>query len=93
MTYLTDEERKEDCTYTTNDNCFKFSFKRDLSGGVKVRAIYLEEELPRNKVAQAVAEFMLYWMLNTYEKLNGFAGIDCVKWDVHSVIKDGKLEL
>lgn len=93
MAYLTDEERKEKCTYVTNDNRFKFFYKRDLSNGVKVRAtIYPEEDLPHNKVAQAVAEFILFWTFNTYEKLNGFAGIDCVEWDVYSVIKDDKLE-
>ena len=82
MSYFTEEERKEHLIH----NCEFFQFEScvDLSKGVTIRAIHYElDYILKNKpeaLASDSVRFGIWWNNNFHKKLNGFSGIDCVKF-------------
>lgn len=82
MSYYTEEERKEEWIF----ECDHFTFKtcKDLSRGVtvtprNVNTAILGQEL-MNMLAQEISRFTFYWLLYHKDKLNGFSGLDTIKW-------------
>ena len=77
MKYLTNEQRKQKYVYVVNR--FTFETNCDLSDTVKVHHFRqgLEEHL-----AQELGCFIGSWMLNIYPQLNGFPGLDTVKYEL-----------
>lgn len=82
MAYLSDKERKEPikriCRY------YEFTSCADLSQGVKIRPL---TENPEYKtatylIAQDVASFTAWWINAVHKNLNGFSGMDTIKWEV-----------
>jgi hypothetical protein len=74
--YLTQEERKypigHGCTHATIEAV------ADLSGGVTIKPYcgnYTKEQM-----ACDVAQFTAWWCREIHKRLNGFSGLDCIKW-------------
>ena len=80
FSYLPEKERRENRVYVTNDNQIQFNYKNDLSSGVKISHVH-SEKISHEMLAAATAEFMFHW-LPTLEKLNGFPGLDTIKWSI-----------
>lgn len=82
MSYLTQEERKQPISHMCN--YFTFKSCADLSQGVKITAITGNPKYKENPnlIAQDVACFTCWWVLTFRENLNGFAGLDTIKWEV-----------
>jgi len=82
MAYLTEEERKESfvhhCGYHIFSSCV------DLSQGVKVTPIryFYNYPISKEQLAKDTAIFIAYWMNLFYPKLNGFSGLDTIKWTI-----------
>jgi hypothetical protein len=86
--YYTDEERKRAWTY--HATFYTFITKYDLSGGVIVKQDISD---PRNTIdavikskpeflVRDVAEFIANFMLWHHPHLNGFSGMDTIKWTI-----------
>lgn len=82
MAYLTEEQRKE--FLIRNFEFFQFESCVDLSKGVTIRSIHYDlDYILKNKpeaLARDSARFGLWWSNNFLSKLNGFQGMDCVKF-------------
>lgn len=81
--FYTDKERKEEWIF----DCDHFTFQtcRDLSCGVTVTPkasimTYPRQELI-NMLTQETSRFTFYWLFYHKNKLNGFSGLDTVKWN------------
>jgi hypothetical protein len=81
MSYLTQEDRKEMCTH--HGNYYTFHYVRDLSEDVH---IYHKQPMTfvvaKERLAADVMQFTAMWMLDTFTRLNGFPGIDTVRFIV-----------
>jgi len=80
--YITTEERKKKLTHMCN--YFNFESCIDLSQGVKVTPILRGKdmvEIPFNVIAQDIACFTAWWTMNILPTLNGFSGLDTIKWE------------
>jgi hypothetical protein len=98
MSYLTEAERKEKIIH----NCEYYQFEScvDLSQGVKIKQIYYrDEDLTKThpeKLAVDVAQFTIWWTYSFHKKLNGFSGIDTIKFEVipnKDCVKRAKLSI
>jgi hypothetical protein len=76
MSYLTEVERKQRRMDIFNDVTFEYT--RDLSGEVLV---HLPMEYNEESLSKAITMFIGMFMIETYEKLNGFSGFDSVKYN------------
>lgn len=82
MAYLTEEERKKPfshvCDYFIFESCV------DLSIGIKATPIVPDksnEMVNPDIIARDVATLTTWWIMNILPTLNGFSGIDTIKWD------------
>jgi len=80
MAYYTDEQRKERL-YREYDY-FRFETRNDLSGGIKVTQVSNCGDQFAEKLAADTAIFISYFMLFHYPHLNGFSGMDTVRWEI-----------
>lgn len=84
MSYLTEAERKEKIIH----NCEYYQFEScvDLSEGVKIKQLYYRDDdlIKTNpeKLAADVAQFTIWWTYSFHKKLNGFSGIDTIRFNV-----------
>lgn len=80
MSYLTNDERKEMCTH--HGNYYTFHYIRDLSEDVQLYQKYTGRDVTTQKerLAADVMQFTAMWMLDTFPRLNGFPGIDTVRF-------------
>ncbi len=86
MSYLTEEQRKEQ--YTDSQTYFHFESKIDLSDGVTVYQRYpINEKDFANILANETACFIVRWIISVREKLNGFSGMSCVNFNVERLKK------
>lgn len=74
---LSDEERKKKIDHYSNGYLFESCI--DLSIGVTVTKKDWQDDSKEN-LAAAVAEFITFWRINYRDRLNGFAGVDSIKW-------------
>jgi hypothetical protein len=85
--YLTDEEREKEIGYTAK-NGIKFNCRRDLYNSIRI-VLPKRWDAHQDKealIAEATAEFMGWFMLETYPLLNGFAGYDCLRFDIEKTV-------
>lgn len=82
MSFISEEERKKPlkhmCAYFVFESCV------DLSSGVKATPIVLnksDEKVGLDIVARDVASFSAWWTMNILPTLNGFSGVDTIKWE------------
>jgi hypothetical protein len=54
--------------------------RKDCQGNVKVEAY---EDTTEAQLLEAVSEFIWWHMTYVLENLNGFAGYDCIRYDIH----------
>ena len=84
MPYLTETERKQPIRHMCQ--WYEFSSCADLSEGVKIKPIVdnpdFRGEKAINLIARDVAQFTAWWMISFHGKLNGFSGIDTIKWEM-----------
>jgi hypothetical protein len=80
---MTNEERKQPLVWV--EEFHKFVTKADLSEGVDVYPRFLIENKEKEKevLAQDIACFIAQFMLFTHPRLNGFSGMDTIKWKFH----------
>lgn len=82
MAYLTEDQRKEKIIH--NCNYFQFESCADLSIGVTIRCLHygLNEILKKKPeiLASDSVQFAMWWSRNFHTKLNGFSGIDTIKF-------------
>lgn len=81
--FYTEEECKQEWVFDCEH--FRFVTCRDLSKGVTVMPLvskvqYLDEEL-MNKLSNEISRFTFYWTFYHKGKLNGFSGLETVKWN------------
>lgn len=78
MPFLTDEQRKEPLERYING--FTFKTKVDFSGGVEVESnTYVKATV--NRYSQALASFICFWTREYMPLLNGFSGLDTIKFN------------
>lgn len=82
MAYLTDKERKKPIVHLCD--WYEFTSCVDLSQGVKIRPIIDKPEYRANLslIARDVASFTTWWIINFHGDLNGFSGVDTIKWEM-----------
>jgi hypothetical protein len=79
MSYISKEERKKPLEHHVNGYLFKSCI--DLSNGVTVvRMEYADHS--NEALSKAVAEFTAWWTVNIHRYLNGFSGMDCIRWTI-----------
>jgi hypothetical protein len=81
--YYSEKERKANRVWTSSNSHFYFYHSVDLSDGVRIRPLI--SDYTENELCQATAEFICIWTINEYPKLNGFPGIDTVKFEVKNL--------
>ena len=75
---ISKEERKKKLEHYSAGYLFKSCI--DLSEGVYIYPdSYTSDD---SKLLAAVAEFVAWWMCNIHSELNGFSGMDTIKWTV-----------
>lgn len=86
MAYVSNEKRKEPFIWC--GDYFKFETRYDLSGGINVSILdYISveraKEYAKNKevLAEDIACFIGNFMTFHYHTLNGFSGLDTLKWN------------
>lgn len=81
MSYLTQEEIKEHISH--HGEYFKFSSCVDLSQGVLVQPLYhdLKDIMVKpERLIMDTALFTSWWINNFHKRLNGFSGLDTIKY-------------
>ena len=83
MSYLTDEERKKPLKW--QEDYYTFVTKVDLSGGIDVYPNFpkIGKERAKEVLAQDISCFIAQFVLFTHPRLNGFSGMDTLKWKFH----------
>lgn len=86
MSYFTTEERKAKIAY--HGDYFTFKSCADLSMGVTITMddYYSNKDfmLYVPKLISDTARFTTHWMVNFKPKLNGFSGMDTVKFNLET---------
>ena len=79
MEYLTEKERKEKISH--RGNYYSFESCVDLSTGVAISAnsANMTDFKPVALVSDTM-QFTAWWMLTYHKRLNGFAGLDTIKF-------------
>ena len=84
MSYLSDLERSE--VLVREYDYFRFKCVADLSSGIEIKLLDNKYDLANftkrypEKLAAETARFTMWWTINFHRKLNGFSGIDTVKF-------------
>ena len=81
MAYLTQEERKQQCQDYYNG--FTFDCIRDLSQPVVITGDIANTK----RLCSAITNFIGMWMYSTHKNLNGFAGLDTIKYEFKEIIE------
>ena len=77
--YCTDEQRKQSLDHRCNHLDFKSCI--DLSVGVKITCFY-SDKVSLTNYTKDIASFMTWWTLNVLPMLNGFSGVDTIKFEI-----------
>lgn len=75
--FYTDEERAEVRTWYHNG--FYFRARIDNCDTVEV---FTPDTYDEKQLATAVASYIGKFVIFDWKKLNGFPGLDCIKWDI-----------
>lgn len=79
--YYTEKEREK--VFVFEGDHFTFKTRYDLSHGIEVIPnSRLNKEEQSSLLAIDISLFILYWNENHRERLNGFSGLDTVKWNI-----------
>lgn len=79
--YYTEKEREK--AFVFDGEHFTFKTCNDLSHGIEVTPnAPINKEEQYNLLAIDISLFTLYWNENHRERLNGFSGLDTVKWKI-----------
>jgi len=78
--FLTKEERKNPIEH----GCSHATFKAvaDLSSGVTIKPYGDGKNYTAQQMACDVAQFTMWWGRELHKRLNGFSGIDTIKWTI-----------
>ena len=77
MGYISKEDRKKRLEHEVVG--YTFTSCLDLSTGVKVTRAWYADKSPAG-LSRAVAVFTGWWMCNIHRELNGFSGLDTIRW-------------
>jgi len=84
--YNTKEEKLQPIEHVCE--WFRFKSTVDLRNGVEITPIvHYSEGIEVDRLMADVATFTAWWMLWIYPEINGFSGIDTVKWKLDPNIK------
>lgn len=75
--YMTEEERKQPFSYFTEG--FQFETCVDFSLPVKVTPL---GEYNKEMLCKAIASVTAHFMLWVHPRLNGFSGVDTIRWNI-----------
>ena len=78
MNYLTEVERKQ--RIIGDFDGFTFEYTRDLSGDILV---YPPKDYTNEMLCVAVSQLIGVFMLTTYNKLNGFSGLNSINFKIN----------
>jgi len=80
--FLTSEERKMPIAHGCSNAMLESV--ADLSSGVKIIPYGSSENYTPQDMACDVAQFTMWWSRKLHKRMNGFSGIDCIKWEIQS---------
>lgn len=86
--FFTPEERKQKISHQCD--WFNFESVADLSTGVTIYHPFganTNTATYQEKLAQDVALFTAWWILNFHGRLNGFSGLDTISWTIKNPAK------
>ncbi len=86
MSYLTATERKEPISHICGLHVFRSCV--DLSEGVRVEKLPHVHKTTHATLIADTAQFTMWWTINFFKKLNGFSGIDTIKFIVDEPTAD-----
>lgn len=79
MAYMTDEERAAPLVHYAEGLTFSCD-RLDLKTPVTVSHYNGPNFINHQRLATSMACFMAWWILNVHPRLNGFSGVDCIRW-------------